>query len=352
MEVARPASVEVDPAVGDISSAPDASSSDRAPIAQTGQARLGLIRAAFDALDQAGVAYSFRKGSWPAESLPSDGEVDIALPRAERARADSILRVAGFHYLKSAGSPGHRFYVAFAQDSWLKIDAKIAGGGFRQALRDWWAGVTTRGLFRALALRQPLAIRRVGPVIALLGPDGAGKGTIIECLRQRIPVGLTTVYLGWRPRAARPSVATQARRVGSLREAAYVVYWAARYWRMLLPGYVAAWSGHIVLCDRHPIENLAVRPRATRLAARLEGILFGRLMPRPDAILLLDAAGSTLASRKGEDSAVAMERRRRAYREVFAGKGATVISTEQPVEATAAQAMAAVWQALTQRRRW
>jgi thymidylate kinase len=214
-------------------------------------------------------------------------------------------------------------------------------------------GVRARRIIRALALRRPLAARRIGPLIALLGPDGAGKGTIIASLKDQVPVGLASLYLGWRPRSApHPSGAEPHRRVNPLKEAAYVCYWTLRYWWMLLPGYIAAWSGHIVLCDRHPIENLAIQPRATRLAANLERILFRHFMPWPDAILLLDASAKTIYSRKPEQSPELLELWRRRYREVFGPRGAIVISTETPLEFSAAEASAAVWRVLGARRRW
>jgi thymidylate kinase len=314
---------------------------------------MSAIYSAFDALDRAEIPYSFRKATRPWEPLPAGAEVDIMLGGSEVPATERVLREAGFHHLKSSGCRGHRFYVAFEHGQWLKIDAKVGPWIDLPAFLGRWPGVAGRRVLGALALRRPLSPRRLGPVIALLGPDGAGKGTLIACLRERIPVGLTILYLGWRPRSRREAPGDRpGRRVGSLREAAYVLYWAARYWRMLLRGYIAAWAGHIVLCDRHPIETLAIRPRATRLAATLERIVVGRLMPWPDVILLLDASGTTLYARKGEHSPEVLERWRRGYREVFAARGATVISTEEPLESTAAQASAAVWQALKTRRRW
>ena len=311
------------------------------------------IASAFDALDRAGIAYRIRKNSWPPEPLAAGAEVDILLGRPELPATEKVLREVGFHYLKSAGHRGHRFYVAFNGRRWLKIDAKLARRVTLPTLPADWLGVRSRRVIRALALRRPLAVRRIGPLIALLGPDGAGKGTIIASLKDQVPVGLAFHYLGWRPRSARHrSDAEPDGRVTPLKEAAYVCYWAARYWWMLLHAYIAAWSGHIVLCDRHPIETLAIRPRNTRLAAAVESILFGRLMPWPDAILLLDASGQALYSRKGEHTPELLESWRRRYREEFGPRGATVISTEEAVERSVAQASAAVWRALVARRRW
>src|SRR5260370_6275041 len=114
---------------------------------------------------------------------------------------------------------------------------------------------------------------------------------------------------------------------------------------MLPQGNIGAWGGDMVLCARPPIETLAIRPRATRLAAAVESILFAHLMPWPDAILLLDAPGQVLYSRKHEHTPELLERLRRRYAELFDARGTTVISTEEPLERSVAQASAAVWRA-------
>jgi thymidylate kinase len=311
------------------------------------------IASGFRALDRAGVKYRIRKNSYPPEPLAAGAEVDILLGRTELAATDRALRAVGFHHLKSAGHRGHRFYVAFNGRRWLKIDAKLAPRTALPALPREWLGFRARRVIRALALRRPLAVRRTGPRIALLGPDGSGKGTIIASLKAQVPVGMAFLYLGWRPRSHRhPSGVQPDRAVNPLKEAAYVGYWALRYWWKLLPGYIAAWSGHVVLCDRHPIENLAIQPRATRLAAALEEFLFQHFMPWPDAIFLLDAPADTIYARKPEQSPELLEVWRRRYREVFAARGAIVISTEGPIEFSAAEASAAVWRVLAARRRW
>jgi thymidylate kinase len=196
----------------------------------------------------------------------------------------------------------------------------------------------------------------------LLGPDGAGKGTVIKALQERIPIGLTTIYLGERRKAAtlpspgggrKSDVPTTARaNVSPLRECAFVAYRWLRFWSILLRGYALAWAGHIVMCDRHPIEALAIRPRTTQIAAALESFLFGRLMPWPDALIVLDAPGDLLFARKGENDALTLESQRQRYRETFTPSGAHVISSAGRMETTVDAASAVVWNALKERRRW
>ncbi len=180
------------------------------PIA--GEGRGGdFLSAAFEAMDHRRIRYAFRKGSEHVIPDAPGSEVDILIDRLELRAAERALREQGFHRLDAPGSPRHRFYLAFDRGRWLKIDAKLARGSSAttRSGRHWEAG---EHVLTALAQRRPLGLRRAGPVVALLGPDGAGKGTVIEALKARIPAGLTVVYLGERRRnSPRPRNAMSAR---------------------------------------------------------------------------------------------------------------------------------------------
>jgi thymidylate kinase len=195
--------------------------------------------------------------------------------------------------------------------------------------------------------------------VAVLGPDGAGKGTIISELVSRIPIGLTVVYLGsgssgtpGRTTRSRGEGAGRARRAGPVRESAFLLWKAIRGWRRLLRGYAAAWRGHIVLCDRHPMEILAILPERTRAGAALERFLARRLTPRPDAIVVLDAPAEVLRSRKQEHPIGTLERWRSGYATVFGSNGAMVVSTAGPLEDSVSRVSDVLWQALRRRRGW
>jgi thymidylate kinase len=335
--------------------------------------------AALEALSGAGVGYQFRKYLHPSLAGLDDHELDLWIGRRQLRGAEAALRAVGFHRVRSRGHGSHRFYVAFEGGRWLKVDVKV--GSPREGLgtaRRWMSALASaaRAPWDALVRRLPAGVRRPGPVIAVLGPDGAGKGSVIAALEARIPVALTSRYLGGgesgRKRQAKPAAASAASvvtnghngnghgpngaralpRAGPIRESAFVLRKAVRSWARLIPVYAMAWRGHIVLCDRHPIEVLATRPDRPASAAALERWLAARLTPRPDAIILLDAPAEVLFSRKREHSPALLERWRNAYTEVFAERGAATVSTVGPPEGSVDAAAHVVWEALRDRRRW
>jgi len=295
---------------------------------------------AIRSLEESGVPYRLRKA-------PNGGELDLWISKKDMPAAEPALRNAGFFSFEAPGQGEHRFFLSFepASGAWVKVDVKLEGGA-----------TFHRGRVRsALARRRPPAARRLGPVIAVLGPDGAGKGTMIRGLVELCPVAVTHVYLGRRKRPAsgaglreeKPSFASRV-----LPQSALVIWKALRDLRRLVPAYAAAWRGHIVLCDRHPIEVLAVRPDRSATARRVERFIARHLIPWPDFILLLDAPTGQLRQRKREHPKEVLDRWRRGYVEAFVPRGAVLISTAGSREQSLRHASRAVWLALRSRRRW
>jgi thymidylate kinase len=304
---------------------------------------------ALRALDAAGVSTRLRK---PPEAGPAP-EIDLWIDRPRLQRARSALAEVGFHPFRARGQGSHRFYLGFQGGRWLKIDAKIRAEGIGLGLGRW---------ADAAARRWPLGLRRLGPLVAIVGPDGAGKGTVIDGLHGRIPVAVRSVYLGGgasgkRSRGrAQPSEDRSAgapdRPAGPAREGAFLVARFVRAWGRLARGYAAAWRGAIVLCDRHPLEVLAVDPDRTPVGRRLERFLAIRLTPRPDAVVVLDAPARTLFDRKPEHPVERLERWRRSYAGVFEPMGARVVSTAGTPDLAIDAVSEIVWGALRARRRW
>jgi thymidylate kinase len=304
------------------------------------------FESALEALRRAGIPFALRRDGTATDPFPTEGELDVTMSQADAARADDPLQAAGFNAFSAPGNEGHRFWLSMDGGRWRKLDAKLKDGS-----------AARKG---TLASLRPAGRRRMGPVVAVLGPDGAGKGTLIAALTEGIPVGVRAVYLGMDREPERRSPAGRDRhperghrgsRHGSVREILGLGYRVLRAWAMLAPAYGAAWRGHIVLCDRHPIEVLAVRPERTLAGAAFERMTARWLLPWPDAIVVLDAPGATLYARKGEHDVEVLERWRRGYAEAFSDR-ADVISTAGPEEDARRAASEVVWRALAARRRW
>jgi thymidylate kinase len=321
-----------------------------------------VIRAALDRLAAAGIAFAPR-GEQPIDDPPPGGDVDILVRACDAEAAGQALEAAGLHHFAAAGHRGHRFHLAFdpARSRWLKLDLNLVPSDWDLRapdgrFADYRVGIKAGrgGAERArvaLLRRVPLAPRRLGPVIAVLGPDGAGKGSVISQLCGQIPVEVTTMYMGNPPPTSGPRARARSAAAGrlpaGLRSAQYrtrrAVRASARAWR----AHAFAWRGDIVLCDRHPLEALALEPDGGGLRGAL-----GRLVPWPDAIVVLDAPGDVLFARKGEHSPERLEQWRRAYRDTFAPRGATIVPATGELSESVAAASAIVWRALEARRGW
>ena len=350
-----------------------------------------MIRPALEALAGASVAFATR-GEQPIDDPPPGGDVDILVGARDAAAAERVLEAHGFRRLAAPGHRRHRFFLAFdhARGRWLKIDVALVPVrfGWDLSARDARSlerfaryrvgtkanpGALERVWSRAQR-RRPLGLRRRGPVVAVLGPDGAGKGSVIAALRREIPVGLTPLYFGHGGESQQEYASRPARGPGRAASAGRRAARAARAALALLPpdlraaqhharravvsalrvwvAYPYAWRGDIVLCDRHPLEGLAVNREDRTLGGRLERRLLRTLAPWPDAVVLLDAPGEVLFARKGEHGPSVLERWRAAYQEVFAGPRTTVVATTDGLEAAVAASSAAVWRALCERRGW
>lgn len=278
-------------------------------------------------------------------------EIDLWLPRSAAPAADELLLWAGFHRLVAPGNVPHRFYLACNDGIWTKIDAKLDPPGRRP-----WRPVQT------LRRRAPSARRRLGPVIAFVGPDGAGKSTLVSRVAATIPVATEVSYLGaHRNRRSSPNGASgetpsrgavHRRWLKNKLEPVFVSRTLLRHIRTLVGVYAGAWRGRIILCDRHPVEALAIDPRTTRTARTLERVVVGRLLPFPDRVVVLDAPAAVMFARKGEHDEARLDHWRSGYRTELVPRGATVVSTAGDLDVAQAACSDLVWEALGERRGW
>jgi thymidylate kinase len=211
-----------------------------------------------------------------------------------------------------------------------------------------------------------------GRTVAFIGPDGAGKSTLAAVMAAQL--GARTVYLGvnldddpmalpttrllralrrWRrvAGAVGEGDASGSGAAGSGRPEARTggggrLYWLnlilEEWYRALVIAYHVQ-RGRTVLLDRHVVADYYPWDDDRTLLRRIHGSLLRVCYPRPDLAVVLDAPADLLRRRKGEDSVVELERRRRRCLEVAATMPRhVVIDASQPVEAVAAAVREAV----------
>jgi thymidylate kinase len=215
--------------------------------------------------------------------------------------------------------------------------------------------------------------------VALIGADGAGKTTVARRLPALLPVPVRYLYMGVsadssnmllpttrmarrikRALGAPPDTAGPPshdrrkprqtsflkRRLADLRAAirlgnrfAEEWYRQWRAWRWERTGAVVVFDRHFLI-DYHAYD---LEGADRTWSQRVHGAMLGRLYPRPDLVVYLDAPGEVLLARKGEGSVEALERRRGEYRAIAALVPAFVeVDATKSVDAVAADVAEAI----------
>jgi thymidylate kinase len=197
----------------------------------------------------------------------------------------------------------------------------------------------------------------------VLGPDGAGKTTLVGALPGALGDDPLVVYMGvnqdsrthalptmrWAQRRVAP-VAPAASAPGAARPLTRLRRIVARVHLLLDQAYRvgvgmrARRRGRTVIFDRYLYDaevDAAVEGRGRREQLLLRWIR--RRFPAPDLVLVLDAPGAVLFARKGEHDVERLERTRRAYAEIAADVPAcTVIDVRQDAATVLSAAVAAI----------
>jgi thymidylate kinase len=227
---------------------------------------------------------------------------------------------------------------------------------------------------------------------ALIGPDGAGKTTIIAALPDVLDVPVKSIYMGVslessglmlpttrlvralrrargvdgeRTDAARPNQARSNERAVASRTAAGVraalrlANWLGEEWLRQLVAWHYKRKGNLVLFDRHFFFDYylhdVVRDGADPpLTRKIHGFLLQHLYPKPDLVVCLDAPVDVLLARKPEETVESLERRRQEYRDVrslLGGESLVVVDTNRPLEEVTSEVAAVIREAYEARVR-
>jgi thymidylate kinase len=250
-----------------------------------------------------------------------------------RASLTQLARAAGVEHCPLAAIPAARGMRA----------ERLVG----LARQGDWDGLTRAG---SVLQRQPMRVRarrRIGSVrerftadrargltVAVIGPDGAGKTTLVASLTQTLPVPTRVIYMGL---TGGLIPCADALRLPGLVFAARLVILAGRHVR-------ARWHrarGRIALFERHTLDGHVPSGIPLRMLARLSRRLQARVIPPPDLVLLLDASGATMFGRANEYDPETLEDWRSAYRRLEQRlRTLVVIDAEQPSETVRREAQA------------
>ncbi|HEY7693148.1 MAG TPA: nucleotidyltransferase family protein [Gaiellaceae bacterium] len=222
----------------------------------------------------------------------------------------------------------------------------------------WSAGRAWR--FATRPVRRALVIyRRRGMTVAVLGPDGAGKSTLVNALVESWRLPARIVYMGmqrgtstpgkvWRapegaaaprPRPLHRRLVRQTRVTGRFARRSLV----ARRHRAL---------GRLVVFDRFVYDARVHRGRPTGLGPRFQMWLLHAVTLRPDAIVLIDVPGRVLFERKGEHSVELLDLRRQLYLELAEElPDVVVVDGTRPPDEVRQAVTDAVWRRYAARRR-
>jgi len=142
--------------------------------------------------------------------------------------------------------------------------------------------------------------------VALLAPDGAGKSTLTDSIRNSFYFPVRSVYMGLYQKKKEKKVGFSLAKAGLLGNlfTQWGRYSTARYHQA---------RRRLVVFDRYTYDALlSARQPQSRLKQWRRWLLV-YTCPAPDLVILLDAPGEILFARKGEHSATLLEQQRQQY---------------------------------------
>ncbi|MDT0351694.1 dTMP kinase [Pseudonocardia charpentierae] len=260
--------------------------------------RLGSV------LDEAGVAWSVVH----EESGPQIDDVTLHVAPADADVTVDALDRCGFAPLGSG--TGH---LAPDGPRWLRVRLDSGGAPGRTC-------ATSRGV-----------------TVALLGPDGVGKSTLLAGLATAYPLAIRQIYMGMWQGAGQPGYT----RLDAVRA---ILVRPFRVWWRVLCGAVHVARGRVVVFDRYTYDALLPVTGSWPLLKRPYFWVLAHLAPRPDLVLVLDLPGEVAFARKGESTPERLEAVRQGFLALVPRLGAEVVDAAAPPEQVRADVVARIWQ--------
>lgn len=206
--------------------------------------------------------------------------------------------------------------------------------------------------------------------VAVVGPDGAGKTTVVRQVVETAPFPVVNLYMGVSPESSNRVLPTtrlvrrlrRGRRTTTEPEGGTprppsggssvraVLRLCNRVAEECYRQALTSWHrrrGAVVLFDRHFFADFytkdITRSPDLHWTRRAHGFFLDRLYPRPDLIVYLDAPARVLLDRKGEGTIESLEEQRQGYLRLRdAGVPFALVDATQPLPGVVSEVLALV----------
>ena len=196
-----------------------------------------------------------------------------------------------------------------------------------------------RKLNRWITSRSPRALK-----VALLAPDGAGKSTLVDGIRNSYHFPVHAIYMGLYQKKAASSIMLALPGIG------FVTRIFSLWWRCLQAQYYQS-RRQLVLFDRYTYDSLLSLRRQSSRVRRWRRWLMAHACPAPALVIVLDAPGEVLYARKGEHSADLLESQRQQYLSLRQNlKQLVVVDATQNADQVRRDVISLIWNAQVKRQ--